>query len=291
MAKIPDLDGFTAELERCLSDPTSFNRNRMNSYLCNLKLRLDDRHGLCFDYTIELAMKLFDRAFHNLHDGTTAAGFARKIAGSMADFGDRFNESLVSCYPHFLLHGISADRLDPTLEKIQDNSRIIHETLIERAGFVARHGRSILGNDLESAYCVSDVSDHCFGVTSLLVTNCRPYGTYYGYVAKFGIFLDKTNREAIGLGVQGQKPTKPGDGEYFARLSHLLRMDPRAYLIQDVMDTLSDEGYARLKVLVPSENPMTLENHSGFLGRYEPALREAGLTNRTGIYLTATLRS
>lgn len=292
MAEIRDLEGFTADLERCFLDPTSYDRNRMNSYLCDLSPDMpSDRHGLSMHYTMDLAVKLLTRAFNDLTDGATASEFSQRIARSMAEFTTPFSEKLVGCYPHFLLHGISTGSIDKTISKIHDNARMIHETLAERDSFIERRGRTDLGDGLGLAYHKSDIADHCFGIAAMLVDPSRPYGTYSGYIAKFGFFLDKTCLEAIGLGVQGQKPMKKGEGRYFARLSHHLKMDPRSYLVRKVMGTLSDEGYTRLKVLVPSENPMAIENHHGFLGRYDSALLEAGLTNKEGIYLTAALRS
>jgi len=45
----------------------------------------------------------------------------------------------------------------------------------------------------------------------------------------------------------------------------------------------------KIKVVKPQHHPMFIERHKGFVGKYEPAIRQAGIQTENGCYLEAVL--
>ncbi len=55
------------------------------------------------------------------------------------------------------------------------------------------------------------------------------------------------------------------------------------------MDFARENGYRKIKVIKPTEHPMFIENHGGFLGNYESVIKKAGIRQENGCYLEADL--
>lgn len=296
-------------------DTRQFNADRLDSTLrtctpkCDIESRFRLHHAcnaLSFDYTGELLLLLIKKAHETLEDKTTINNYCENIAQTMQYFADGFGEDTDAglSYPHFLMHGIASKKLENVINKIKNNARIIHETRANREHFInsiklplnVDYGLKIdFGNgqsdDFFGTCCfmydktISDWSSGCFG-----------------YVAKFSIFLDITNKTIYGLTLQGKESekTKMPDrtmikdkekGKYWFRLTSKLQMDPRAYLIKKVMKLTESKGYQQIKIIKPQYHPMFIEQHKGFIGKYEQAILRAGVTKDTGIYLEQIIKS
>jgi hypothetical protein len=119
----------------------------------------------------------------------------------------------------------------------------------------------------------------------------QPHGTDSSYIAKVSFFLDTLNREIIVITIQGQRiqqgnKTRSRD---FARLAHKLCLDPRSYVLQKICEIGRRESYQKIRVIKPLEHPMYIDSHDGFKARYEPVIRQAGITTECGCYLERNL--
>jgi len=171
------------------------------------QFRLDHKcNGLRFDYTGELMMLLLERAYYELRQKTSSHEYCSGVAKAMQRFADGFGEDADLCYSHFLMHGINASTLDCVIQKIQDNARIIHETRTGRQHFIDSIPQPVdIGFDLKLGFDWGQTDDY-FGICCYAYDKSTqwPEGCT-GYLAKFSIFTDTTNKIVYGLTVQGQQ--------------------------------------------------------------------------------------
>jgi|GEM_PF-5441815 len=252
--------------------------------------------GINFDYTAQAATLLLKRAHEKLP--VTPEQFSSAIARAIQTFAHGFTEPKNHmCYPQFLLHGIEQNTLEAVVAKIEDNSRIIHET---RAQAGAHYGRLALPHELALGIAGCDTEDY-FGICHFLHRRDTHAAPSYHYLAKFSVFLDASNKTVYGLTVQGQTSAQSRNtdgtlikdkkrGRAYARLTALLGKDPRTHTIEIAMDRLRSRGFTRAKIVRPNAHPYALEQHWGFIGKYENAILAAGITHENGIYLEAELR-
>lgn len=256
--------------------------------------------GINFDYTSGLVLLLLKRAYTGLAQTTTPTEYATRVARAIHVFAREFsNKTNSMCYPHFLLHGIELPTTQQTAEKIEDNARIIHETRASKHAH--QNARRIsLPHELYLGASGGDTDDY-FSTCYYLAREGTIAGPSHSYLAKFSIFRDVTNKTIVGLTVQGQTasthrnkdgnaPKNKERGRNYARLTATLGMDPRTYTIQQVMDIARANGFEHAKVIRPHAHPFALENHSGFTGKYEHAIRAAGINTENGCYLETKLR-
>jgi hypothetical protein len=107
----------------------------------------------------------------------------------------------------------------------------------------------------------------------------NPHGAGNSYAAKVSFFLDTSRMEITIITIQGQhviKALKKRSRDY-ARLGARLKSDPRSYLLKKVCEIARLAGYKRVRVIRPESHPMPIDQHGGFVARYENLIRELGI--------------
>ncbi|WP_457574380.1 hypothetical protein [Desulfolithobacter sp.] len=301
---------FAHCIEEYLLDPASFEQERFDASLytiCRQSVpgaeasagtrpqQRDVLQGLCFSEHIDMVMFLLAHAFATLEDNTTREEFAAAIARAMQSFAEPLADDALACYPypHFLLHGIACPTLDRVVDRLRANGRIIHETLADRARFMAVHGGPVaLDHGISLRMEEGSVEDY-LGICCYLVRSdeTQPHGTDTTFIAKACFFLDTSEKILYVLTVQGQRVLagqKKRSRDY-ARLAAKLGMDPRAYVLARVCAMAAAEQYVKVRVVTPRCHPMSIDRHEGFMARYEPVIRQAGIVEENGCYLERTL--
>jgi hypothetical protein len=300
---------FSHRIEEYLHNADSFDQQKCNSSLYKIVTQQRDKtslpgtlgdgvkvmQGLNFSDHIGLVMMLIERAYRSLREQTEAGTFARAVAEALQTYADPIIDGDYACfpYPYFLLHGLEKPTTKEIVRKLEENGRIIHETLACRARFMAKHGGPVyLEQDtkmLMEEGAAEDTSGICCYLTK--ASEEHPHGTDRSYIAKVSFFLDTHNKEIIVITIQGQR-IQEGNKERsrdFARLAHNLQMDPRAYILKNICKIGRQEAYHKIRVIKPHAHPMFLDNHEGFMARYEPVIREAGITVEYSCYLEGSL--
>lgn len=255
--------------------------------------------GIRFGHNFPLVFQLSERAFRGLEEKCFPAAFAEQISLSIAAFAKPFEERDNLCYPHFLLHGLEKSTAEEVAGKINENSRMIHETRTATRYFLEKYEKkNPLTADLAIGMSMGHTDDF-FGLSLVICpTEDSWISSTSGYTAKTSFFIDTTNKSATVMTIQGQradtkesKKTREGKiaGRRFARLSAELGMDTRAFLLRNLSRLLAEEGYKEIKVIRPSYHPMAIECHEGFLARYEPVIIQSGITHIDECYLKSQL--
>ncbi len=251
--------------------------------------------GLSFSDHIGLVLLLIDRAFRGLREQTKAATFARAVAAALQTYAEPLADGDYGCfpYPYFLLHNLEKQTAEEVAWQLTENGRVIHETLACRPRFMKKYGGPVYLEQntkmLMEEGAVEDTSGICCYLTK--AHEQQPHGTDCSYIAKVSFFLDTSKKEIIVIAIQGQRIQR-GNKERsrnFARLGHNLQMDPRAYILRKICDIGRRERYQKIRVIRPLEHPMFVDNHCGFKARYEPVIRQAGITTENGCYLECSL--
>ena len=251
--------------------------------------------GLSFSDHIGLVMMLIGRAYRSLAEETDIKTFARAIARALQTYAEPLEDGDYACfpYPYFLLHGLDKPTTGEVVRQLEENGRIIHETLACRARFMQKYGGPIhLEQDtkmLMEEGAAEDTSGICCYLTR--ASEKHPHGTDCSYIAKVSFFLDTRNREIIVITIQGQR-IQPGNQERsrdFARLTHKLQMDPRTYVLKNICKIGRQEAYQKIRVIRPLAHPMFFDSHEGFMARYEPVILDAGIDKENGCYLETHL--
>ncbi|MDH3359613.1 MAG: hypothetical protein OEL55_01975 [Desulfobulbaceae bacterium] len=300
---------FSNRIVEYLTDHDSFSEEKFDSSLFSVVNELQDVskgkgggtkqikliQGLRFEEHIELVMLLLDHAYLGLRDKTTIRVYADAMAGAMQSFAEPLANGARACFPDptFLMHGLRRKVLADIVSRFEDNGRIIHETLARRDSFMDTHGRGInMGHGIKMLM-EEGAADDCFGICAYLVKEDEedPHGTDASYIAKTSFYLDASNNEIFVISLQGQRvmPMQKERSRNFARLSAQLEMDPRAFVLQEVCAIVQAEGYGRVRVIRPFMHPMFLDQHNGFMARYEPIIKQAGIVEENGCYLEASL--
>lgn len=300
-------EAFAGVLQEYLEDPAAFEQERYDASLYTLEktapgLATPDNAGcreilcgLCFAEHIELVMILLRHGFSGLTDRTTTTEFSRAVAEAIRDFAEPLADGAPSSFPDpsFLLHGLVQTNLEAVIVQIASNGRTIHQTMANRDALIARHGSPTLLDHGIKRLLEHGCCEDYFGICSYLTLadEMDPHGTDSSYIAKTSFFLDRSGDEIIVMTMQGQR-VKQNDKKRsrdYARLAARLRMDPRAWSLLQVCEIGRREGYRKVKVLRPSSHPMYLDHHNGFMGRYEPVIRQAGVVEEYGCYLRGSL--
>ena len=145
---------FSHRIEEYLHNSKSFDQQRFDSSLYqvikqNKNLITSDTRssrvakvirGLSFSEHIELVMILIDRAYRGLVDQTGTRVFALAIAKALQTYAEPLTDGDYACfpYPYFLLHGLGKRTIEAVVWQIEENSRVIHETLAIRAQFMEK---------------------------------------------------------------------------------------------------------------------------------------------------------
>ena len=247
--------------------------------------------GLSFSDHIELVMLLIARAYRGLQVQADAGDFSRAIAGALQTYAAPIADGDYACfpYPYFLLHGLEKPTAAEVVLKLEENGRIIHESLAARGRFMEKFGGPTYLERETKMLMEEGAAEDTSGVCCYLAgaAEPHPHGTDCTYIAKVSFFLDTTNREIIVITVQGQR-IQQGNRERsrcFARLSRELAMDPRTFILKKICEIGERERYHKLRVIRPTAHPMFLDSHEGFMARYEPVVVAAGIDLQCGCYL------
>jgi len=302
---------FAHRIEEYLNNAGTFDQQRFDSALYKVVSQDSDKtttagvpepaqtvkviRGLCFSDHIGLVMILVARAFRNLQERTEAGTFARAVAGALQTYADPIADGDYACfpYPYFLLHGLEKPTTSEVVRQLEENGRIIHETLACRAGFMKKYGGPIYLEENTKLLMEEGATEDTSGICCYLAkaSEENPHGTDCSYIAKVCFFLDTHNREIIVITIQGQRVQRDNHerSRDFARLTHKLLMDPRAYILKNICKIGMQETFRKIKVIRPHCHPMFLDSHEGFMARYEPVIIDAGIDTECGCYLETGL--
>jgi hypothetical protein len=309
MTKIK-IKAFAHRIEEFLIDPSSYEENRFDSSLFTVVKKMRPRHaalhgnaavadtelhGLCFGAHIELVMILLAHAYRGLGDKTTSRQFSQAIAAAMQSFAEPIAVGGCASFPdpNFLLHGINRTTLAAVIARFESNGRIIHETVARKDAFIKKYGGPIPLEHGLKMLVEEGAAEDCFGLCCYITRadESQPHGTDTSYIAKVSFFLDALKKELYVITIQGQRvhAADKNRSRNYARLAAALGMDPRAFVLQKVCELGKAEAYQKIKVIRPMHHPMFLDNHNGFMARYEPVIKEAAIHDENGCYLQRSL--
>ena len=304
---------FADYLSPLLTSAAPANYDRFNQLLSNVDPVTRSTRGIVLCYGDTEGLDCLRVAYAQLKVPCTPQEFSQNIAEALQEFACMRARGEYLTYPHFLLHGINQDTVDNVVKKIIDNARIIQETEKLKPGLFNRSGivRPIQGGAYFLLLTNGD-SDDFHGFSLRLSKD----GRYFSEViAKVGFLLDETNRTGIIVNVQGRKvarfyrayaqsddPKKKAAGEVgilkdkkegreYAALTGKLGSEARTFVIKEVMELLASWGFDRVMAIKPEQHVMYIAKHPRFASKYERNLRDAGLTQESGIYLMCDLRS
>ena len=300
---------FSHRIEEYLLNSSSFDEQRFDSSLYQIVKQNRDLksatgtspklvkviRGLSFSDHIGLVMLLIDRAYRGLRDQTPIKTYACAIAKALQSYADPIADGDHACfpYPYFLLHGLEKTTTEAVVRQLEENGRVIHETLAMRSQFMAKYGGPLYMQHntkmLMEEGAAEDTSGICCYLTKAAAQH--PHGTDSSYIAKVSFFLDLRNKEIIVITIQGQRVQLDDKARSrdFARLAHKLQMDPRTYILKIICEIGRQETYQKIRVIRPLMHPMFLDSHYGFKARYEPVIRQAGINTESGCYLESNL--
>ncbi len=300
-----NVTGFADRLRDYLDFPETFSQEAVvdTLNLVDPESSFGGRKGITFGHNTELVMYLLGRAFY-LSPGDDKLDFSHNVAQAVQNFAEPFPDTDNLCYPHFLFHGLVQPNIDGVIEKIESNSRIIHETLDNRRRIMAEHGITRLDDGLQ-LIMAHGLTDDYFGVAYLLAKQDKTLiSSATGYITKASFFVDETNNDIYVMTLQGRRfgsndPVRAihpsgkakrleAEREY-SRIGNVLGRGPRRFILEQVANFGKDNGYKKIKVIKPQEHPMFIEEHNGFLANYEPVIRKAGITEDNGCYLEKAL--
>ena len=259
------------------------------------------RTGIRFGHNTRLVMQLLERAYQELT--VDVEDYSQAVAEAMQNFARPFSEDDDNlCYPHFLLHGIVQPTLEGVVDRINTNSRIIHETLELREEIIRSYGRIILEGDLQLAMS-SGCTDDYFGIAYLFaMQDAILLSSATSYLTKASFFVDQTEGEVYVITLQGRRfgphdPIRAASGQEkrlanereYSRIGNIIGMGPRRFVLTKLKELSEELGYKRIRVVRPEEHPMFIEKHEGFKGNYENVIRKAGITEENGCYLESVL--
>ncbi|MDX2433570.1 MAG: hypothetical protein QNK14_03035 [Desulfobacterales bacterium] len=251
--------------------------------------------GLCFSEHIELVMILIDRAYRGLVNQTGTRAFALAIAKALQTYAEPLTDGDYACfpYPYFLLHGLGKTTTEAVVWQIEENSRVIHETLAIRAQFIEKFGGPVYLEQSMMMLMEEGATEDTSGICCYLAraSEQQPHGTDCSYIAKASFFLDTSKKEITVITIQGQRIQQGNKARSreFARLGHRLQMDPRAYVLKNICEIGRQDAYQKIRVIKPRKHPMFVDNHCGFKARYDPIIRQAGITTESSCYLESDL--
>jgi len=300
---------FSHRIEEYLHNSESFDEQRFDSSLYQVVKQNSSPltsvgssaqvvrviRGLCFSDHIGLVMILLDRVYRGLHDQTSIKTFARAIAKALQTYAEPIADGDYACfpYPYFLLHGLGKSAIGEVVKQLEENGRVIHETLAIRAQFMREYGGAVYMEQDMKMLMEEGAAEDTSGICCYLAksTEQQPHGTDLSYIAKVSFFLDTLHKEIIVITIQGQRIQQRNKkrSRDFARLAHKLRMDPRTYILKRLCEIGRQEAYQKIRVIRPLEHPMYLDSHCGFKARYEPIIRQAGINSESGCYLETGL--
>ena len=61
------------------------------------------------------------------------------------------------------------------------------------------------------------------------------------------------------------------------------------WLLKIICEIGRKEAYHKIRVIKPHAHPMFLDSHEGFMARYEPIIRQAGINTENDCYLETCL--
>ncbi|MGV1099090.1 hypothetical protein ACUUL3_06710 [Thiovibrio sp. JS02] len=301
---------FANRVEEFLRNPSSYDEKRFDSSLFTIVKKSrpptaplpdgtptveTELHGLCFGPHIELVMILLRHAYKGLRDRTTSRQYSEAIAAAMQTFAEPIAVGGRASFPdpNFLLHGINRPALADVIERFESNGRIIHETIARKDAFIKKYGDQTHLDQSLKMLVEEGIVEDCFGLCCYITREdeSQPHGTDKSYIAKVSFFLDDSNKEIYVITIQGQRvhAEDKNRSRNYARLTSALGMDPRTFVLKKVCELGKAEAYKTIKVIRPAHHPMFLDNHAGFMARYEPIIRQAAINDENGCYLQSAL--
>jgi hypothetical protein len=305
MAQI-NQQAFAARIKEYINDPSCFEQVFFDSALHTVTERKPsnshqgekgglDLQGLCFEEYMELVMILLEHGYHSLQKPASLSIYCAAMAQAIQSFAKPLavNDPASYMEPHFLLHGLEKATIAETAAQCVNNGRIMHETMAARADYMAQYGcKILLGNGLQMMMENGFAEDY-LGICCFITKEDEPnpHGAGSCYTAKVSFFLDTSQMEITIITIQGQRVNKAikNRSRDYARLGARLKIDPRGYLLAKVCDVARSAGYKRVRVIKPASHPLTIDQHSGFVGHYDHLIRELGINHESGCYLETNL--
>jgi hypothetical protein len=298
-----------------LEDASAFNGDELRIALINPRAPFDYR-GVAFGGAEKEIFPLIERAYSGSPDKHSFE-FARRVAHSIQEHCKSFYCDYAVSYPHFLLHGLPRTGIDGVVNKIADNSRIIHETIRERRGWFAQNFKvNIIGPQdfVIHLWCGDSEAYHGLNL-SITAIDKDPSEEF---LAKVGFFIDVTNNSAVVLNLQGQRnsnavnldsdsqksesepqslptegqqkrQTRRERGREFFKATNKLGMDPRTCLLLVLSSFCEQAGLSQIKAIKSREHPMSIAQHEGFKGNYDHCTQAAGFVESDEVYLIREL--
>jgi hypothetical protein len=254
------------------------------------------------------------RSYSRLKDNVTPENFAEQIAEELNRFAEHLPEDRHNlCSPHFLLHGLVQDTVEAVIAKISDNARIMRSTEEHRDRiFLLDPPTSRI-----AGYTFHLGSGDIDGFQGIRIgLNKEARSLTLAPLAKIEFFIDNENSTAVIINVQGRKnhyqrpaPNAGDDakaisryesaltkyriaaeeGREYARIHAQLKMDPRSYVITELIDLLQLNGIKQVKAIRATEHVMHIGRHADFYPRYDKVFEEVGMADSGSIYFTKTL--
>ncbi len=307
--------GVTQSLATGLDDASAFNGAELRIALINPYTNLEYR-GVAFGGAEKEIFPLIQRASSG-SSGTHSFEFARRVAYRIQEHCRSFDGSYAVSYAHFLLHGLPRTGIDAVVNKIADNSRIIHETIRERGAWFTRNFEVNLTGPQDYVMHLSLGDSETYHGLSLCMT-VLDKDPSEEFLAKVGFFIDAKNNSAVVLNLQGQRNSKtitpdsnsqnsesePRDlqtdgherhltrrerGREFFKATSKLGMDPRTSLLLVLSSFCEQVGLQQIKVVKSKEHPMSIAGHEGFKGNYDHCALEAGFVDSNEVYFEKAL--
>ncbi len=297
---------FAQKIQEYLEAPATFNQEAIvdTLNLIDPLSKWKKRKGITFGYNTQLVMQLLARAYVLLTDKIDSHHFSEEVAKAVQDFAQPFPSHDNLCYPHFLFHGLVQPTLDEVVERLNNNARIIHETLRSKDKIMKEHKSQSLDGNLQLSMS-NGCTDDYFGIAYLLAKqDIILLSSANGYIAKASFFVDETNKEIYVITLQGRRfgsndPVRQAhpsgqerrikSEQEYSKFGNILGMSPRRFILASVMDFGRENRFERIRVIKPQEHPMFIEMHEGFYGNYEPVIKKAGINQENGCYLEARL--
>ena len=286
-----DQQRFDSSLYRVVTQDRYKTTTTTNSTVETIKVI----RGLSFSDHISLVMMLIERAYRGLDEEADVKDFSQAIAKALQTYAAPIADGDYACfpYPYFLLHGLEKPTTSDVVRQLEENGRVIHETLAARDRFMEKYGNATYLKQETKMLMEEGAAEDTSGICCYLTRadEQQPHGTDNSYISKVSFFLDTLKREIIVITIQGQR-IQPGNkkrSRRFARLAHKLKMDPRTYILNNICKIGRQELYEKIRVIRPLAHPMFLDSHEGFMARYEPVILKAGINTKNGCYLETNL--
>lgn len=154
---------FAAGIKEYINNPSCFEQAFFDSSLHTVTVRepastshhggkgVAGPQGLCFEEYIELVMILLEHGYHSLHKPAGLTAYCAAMAQAVQSFAKPLAVNDPASYMEPIFYCMVWKKATiASVAQCVDNGRIIHETLVVRAGYMAKYGcKTLLGNGLQ----------------------------------------------------------------------------------------------------------------------------------------------